>query len=163
VIGVLEHIESVEHPAGSEVDRVHHLGVDLLQPRRELVEPDLIRLGRVPGQIQPARALLAGSDAVLPAIARDEVATGIPDGRDAELLDELDHVGAEAVLVGSRVRRFMDAVVYAAAQVLDERAEQAPIDDSDLEVRIDGEVCADHASLPGQAERGRGCAANRLT
>ena len=90
--------------------------------------------------------LVARSDAVLPAEAGDEVAAGVADGRDAELLDELDDVAAEALGVGRRVPGLVEPVVDAPAEVLDERAEESRVDGADGEVGVDGEACGDHVS-----------------
>ena len=99
----------------------------LSSQRANSSRPDLVGLGGVPGQVEPGRPLLARADRVLPAETGDEVAARVADGRDAELADEFDDVGAEAVGVGARVPGFVDAVVDAAAEVLDERAEEAAV------------------------------------
>ena len=55
----------------------------------------------------------------------------------AELAHQRQHVAAEAALVGGRVAGLEDALVDAAAEMLDEGAEQAPIRRADDEVAID--------------------------
>ena len=146
-VGVLQHVDGLEHAAGAQVDRVHQLAADLLDPARELVQPDLVGLGRVPRQVQPGGPLVPRAHGVLPAEAGDEVATRVADGGDTELADQLDHVGPEALGVGGRVSGLVDPVVDAAAQVLDERAEDAAGDGADGEVRVERELSGGHVVL----------------
>ena len=54
----------------------------------------------------------------------------------AELADELEHVAPETALVGRRVAGLVDAAIDAAAEMLDEGAEQARIGGPDREVAI---------------------------
>ena len=149
-VRVLEHVERLFDPASAEVDGVHELAADLRQPPRELVQADLIGLGRVPCEIQASGTLIDGADAVLPSVARHEVAAGVSDGRDAEFADELRDVLSEPVLIGFGVSGLVDAVVDAPSEVLDERAEQTTIDGPDHEMRVDGEMCGDHDSSMGE-------------
>ena len=72
-------------------------------------------------------ALLDRADAVLPIVAGDEVAAGIAHDRRAELLDEGEHVAAEALRVGGRMAGLVDAAIDATAEMLDEGAEQAGV------------------------------------
>ena len=95
------------------------------------------------------------ADAVLPAVARDEVAAGVAHDRRAELADQLEHVGAEAVLVGGGVRRLVDAGVDAAAHVLDERAEQPPVERPDAEGGVDGAARRWASAAVSSPERAR--------
>jgi hypothetical protein len=136
-VAVLEQIERLQRPARPQVDREHQLGSHQLVPPGELVQADLIRLQRVPGEVEPGRPSLPGPDTVLPTVARDEVAAGIPDGGDPELAHQLEHIGTKAVRIRRLVPRFVDAVVNAPPEVLHERAEQAPVDGADDERGID--------------------------
>src|SRR5690606_6015999 len=61
-VGVLEKIERLQRAPGAQVDREHEVAAHLLQPRRELMQSDLVRLSGVPGQIQSARTLLPRPD-----------------------------------------------------------------------------------------------------
>ena len=83
--------------------------------------------------------LLDRAHAVLPAVAGDEVAARVAHGAHAELAGELEDVLAEAVLIGRRVVRLVDAGVDAPAQVLDEGAEGAATHGRDAEGGIKGE------------------------
>jgi hypothetical protein len=65
-------------------------------------------------------ALVLRADRVFPAEAGDEVAARVADCRDAEFAHQFEHVVAEAVRVGRRVRGLVDAVVDASAEMLDE-------------------------------------------
>ena len=90
------------------------------------------------------RSPLARADAVLPVVARDEVAARIPDDGDAELADEREDVATEPVLVRGRMTGLVDARVHATPEVLRERAEDAIVDARDSERRIDREPGPGH-------------------
>jgi hypothetical protein len=139
VVGVLEQVEGLGDAAGAEVDGHHGLHARLAAPADELVDADLVRLGAVPGQVEPARAPVDRADAVLPSVAGDEVAAGVADGGHAQLPGQVEHVAAEAVLVGRGVAGLVDAGVDAAPEVLHERADGAPAHRGDLEGGIQGE------------------------
>src|SRR6185437_9102617 len=131
-------------------------------PSGELVQPDLVRLRRMPGEVQPPWALVHGTDTVLPSIARDEVAAGVADGRHTELFHQVGDIVAESVLIGRRVPGLIDAVVDAPTEVLHERAEEPTVDRADHEVRVDGQMCRNHfSSRGGMREAGGG--AGRVT
>lgn len=120
MVGVLDQRPGRLHAAGAEVDGLHHLDVGLARPVDEFVQPERVRLDRVPRAVHAHRALVRGADAVLPAVPGDEVASGVPhDGR-PQLAHELQHVGAEAPRVGGRMPRLVDPGVHAAPHVLDE-------------------------------------------
>src|SRR5699024_10599015 len=119
--------------AGAEVDGVHRLDLGLAGPGHELVQAHGVRLRGVPGEAVARGAVLDRADAVLPAVAGDEVAAGVAHGADAELAGEGEDVAAEAILVGRGVIRLVDAGVDAAAEVLDEGAEGAAAHGGDAE------------------------------
>lgn len=73
------------------------------------------------------RALGRGAHTVIPAIAGDEIAAGVADGARAKLPDQFDHLLTEAVLVGSGRAGFINSVIDAPAQVLNERTEDPPV------------------------------------
>src|SRR5882672_4635712 len=104
-------------------------GFDPRQPAPvdELVGAESIRLGGQPRQIQAARAILDGADAVLPVVTGDEVAARVThDGR-RKLAHEREHVVPESMSICTGVTRLENAAVYAAPQMLDDGAEQAAI------------------------------------
>ena len=81
----------------------------------------------------------------------------------AELAHQREHVAAEAVLVGGRMAGLEDAAIDAAAEMLDEGAEQARVGVADGEVAIEQHVGFSHRS-PSCAHEcvrrsGVGCAA----
>jgi hypothetical protein len=130
-VRVLEQVERLELAPGAEVDRDHRLAAGLRVPVGELVHADLVRLGGVPGEVATHRPLLLRADAVLPAVAGDEVAARVADRRHAELADQLEHVLPEPLLVGRRVAGLVDAVVDAPPEVLHEGSEDPSIDRAD--------------------------------
>ena len=84
-------------------------------------------------KVEAPRPLGDRADAVLPAVAGHEVAARVADRGDAQLADQREHVLAEPVRIGGGMPRLVDAGVDAASHVLDERAEQAPVERSDHE------------------------------
>ena len=113
----------------------------------EFVQPELVGLDAVPGQVAADGAVLTRPDAVLPAVAGDEVAARVAHHRDAELLGQLEDVAAEPVLVGGRVVGLEDPGVHTAAQVLDERAEQPALDRRDPSRRRSMDRCGEWGSM----------------
>src|ERR1700722_12983881 len=130
--------------ASAEIDAEHRFNVDLAAPIDELIGPEGVGLGREPGEIEPARPLRRGTDAILPIIAREEVAAGIAHDRDAKLLCQIGDVLAKALRVGGRVAGFEYAGIDAAAHMLDEGAEQASVNVRNGEVAVDDEFCLRH-------------------
>lgn len=169
VVGVLLECQGLGDPAGAEVDGHHRLGLraDLAHEADVLAEPEAVGLGGAPGEVEAAGPLLDGAHRVLPVVAGDEVAAGVADGRDTELADELQHVGAQAVGVGRRVAGFEDAGVDAAAEVLDEGTEETGVDLADGEGGVEGEAGGAHGVLSGRrrvgwfGRGGGGCGAAR--
>src|SRR4029078_11976532 len=70
--------------AGAEVEAEQRLGAHEPAPLHELVGAELVRLERVPGPLQHARALVLRPHAVEPVVTRDEVAPRIAPARTAE-------------------------------------------------------------------------------
>ena len=123
--------------ARAEVDREHRLDAGGAAPVDELVGSEGVRLGRLPGQVQAARALLDGADAVLPVVAGDEVAARVAHDGGRELAHQLEHVAAEAARVGGGVAGLVDPAIDAAAEMLDEGAEQAAVGLADGKVAVE--------------------------
>src|SRR5690606_36953548 len=116
-------------------------------PRRELVQANLVGLGRAPREIEPPGPLVDRPDAVLPAVARDEVATRVAHRGDAELAHELEDVAAEAARVRARVAGLVVPLVDAPAQMLDEGTEESSVDRPDREGRVEAQACRSHNIL----------------
>ena len=110
--------------AGAHVDAQHGRGVDLAAELDELVGAKLVGFDRLPGQFAAARALLFGADAVEPVVAAEEVAAGVADDRVRLVAQGVEHVVAEALLIGQRRLGIIDALVDAAAHVLDKPAKE---------------------------------------
>src|SRR5699024_1866055 len=81
-VAVLQQVQCLLHPAGTEVDGHHRLRAGLAAPGDELVHADLVRLRGVPGQVRPPGPVLLWAGAVLPSVAGDEVAARVADGGD---------------------------------------------------------------------------------
>ena len=124
-VNVFQLLQGGLEASGAHVHGEHDLGAGALAPSVEVVDAYLVGFGAVPGQVAADGAVLAGAGAVLPVVVRHEVAAGVAHAGHAELPDQVEHVGAEALIVGGGVVGVVDAAVDAAAEVLDERAEQA--------------------------------------
>ena len=154
-IGVLENVERLLDAAGAEVEGVHELAAGLLEPAGELVDPHLVGLRRVPSQVEAGWPVLSGTDPVLPAEAGDEVAAWVADRRHPQLADQLEHVGAETIVVGERVAGLVDPVVDTATEMLDEGTEKPAIHGPDSEVRVNGQLSLRHGSLSIRRDEGK--------
>ena len=131
-VAVFQQVQRLGDAAGAEVDGHHRLHPGLARSRRR-TRPGRTRWSRCcarPGRA--GEAAVARADAVLPAVAGDEVAAGVADRGDAQFAGELQYVAPEAVLVGGGVAGLVDAGVDAPAEVFDERAECAPTDGATL-------------------------------
>ena len=84
------------------------------------------------------------ADAVLPAVAGDEVAARVADHAHAQLPGQRQHVGAEAVLIGGGVPGLEDSRVDTAAHVLHEGPEQTAAHRGDHQRRVEGERRDEH-------------------
>ncbi len=138
-VDVFDEVARLVEPARSEVDRQHHLGAGRLAPFREFVHADRVRFGRVPGEVEPGRALFARADAVLPVVGGHEIAAGIANDRHVQFPDEVDDVAAHAVRVGGRMAGLVDAGVDGAAEVLEERAVEPVVDGRNRIVAMGGD------------------------
>ena len=114
--------------AGAEVHAEQRLGPDRAAPVDELVGAELIRLQRIPRPLEHRRPLRLRTDAVEPVVAGDEVAAGIADDRNAQLLHLARDVRAESLGVGQTRAGLVDARVDGAAEVLQERAQHPPVE-----------------------------------
>ena len=121
-VDVLQQIHRVLGSAGAQVDPQHGPDVHPLAPLQKLVGAHLVGLQGKPGQLRPHRTLVLGADAVLPAVAGQEVAPGIADVGQAQGANQLRHIPAEARLVGGGVVGLVDAGVHRPAHVLNKGA-----------------------------------------
>ena len=153
MVAVFDQVARRIAAARAEIDREHRLDVGGAAPVDELVGAERVRLGRHPGKVEPARAILHRPDAVLPVVAGDEIAARIAHDGGRELAHHREHVLAEALLVGLRMAGLEDAAIDAAAEMLDEGAEQPPVGRADHVVAVEPHFGLAHcASLQCQIE-----------
>ncbi len=147
-VGVLEQVERLQRAAGAEVDGEHQLAADLVEPRRRTRagRPRWSRWSARPGR-GGAGAPRAGRRCPPSGSRRRSCRRGSGWSRPRARCTSSMTSCAEALGVGRRVAGLVDAVVDAAAEVLDERAEQSAVDGADREVRVDGEACGEHGLL----------------
>src|SRR5690606_35056726 len=65
------------------------------------------------------------------------------------------------LLIGRGVSRLVDAPVNAAAHVLDERAEHAPVESGYHEVTIHDHMCFAHVAVPGKHKVNKGWSSSK--
>ena len=160
-VDVFDEIARLIEPARAEIDRQHHLRIGGFAPLREFVHPDRVGLGRMPGEVEPRRAILARTDPVLPIVSGDEIAAGIAHDRNLQLPDQVDDVLPHAVSVGGLMIGFVDAGVDRSPEVLDKRAVQPVVDFCDPVVPIGGDRSAHVPSAQYQEVRYIGAASAR--
>ena len=139
VIAVLEEIDCLLHPSGSQVESLHHLDIGLAGPVGELGDSEGVGLQRVPRGVETGGTLLHGSGPILPAIPGHEVATRVANHADSHLPNQIEHVAVEPVPIGCLVIRLENPGVNTAAHMLNERSEGPPLDLADSEIGIDGQ------------------------
>ncbi len=144
MIAVFDEMARLLGPARAEVDGEHRLHAGLPAPADELVRPELIGLRAAPGKIEPPRPLLARSDAILPVVTGQEVASRVANERGAQLAGQREHITAKTLSVRCWMSGLEDAAVDAAAHVLDERSEDASVERRYREVAIDDDVTLQH-------------------
>jgi len=127
-VAVFDELLRLGRAAGAEVHGHHRGGVGFATPFHEFVGSEEVRFERFPREVEPGGALFARADAVFPVVPRDEVAAGIARERHIEFADELDHIPAEAVLIGGGVSGLVDSLVDGAAEVLHKTAVNAVVD-----------------------------------
>ncbi len=128
VVAVLDVGHGHFRGAGAEVEAQQRLGAHGLGPVHEIVGAELVGLELIPGALENRRAVLLRADAIPPVVARDEVAAGVTHDGDLQVLHFTQRIGAEATLVGQRRPGLVHAGVHRAAQVFEERAEQATVE-----------------------------------
>ena len=147
---VLDKVEGLLKPARSKVDGQHRLCAGAIEPRHELVKTHLVCLDRVPRKVEAPGAEFTRADAVLPAIARHEVATGVANDGNAKLRHEVENVVTEAVSVGGGMSWLVDAGIHTASQVLNKRAKEVTINGADAGVGGDGKMSGNHGRSFGR-------------
>ncbi len=88
----------------------------------------MVALDGFPGKVHSCRPFFERADSVRPAVAGSEVSSGVADYRQAESFQGCQHVGPEAVLIGERRTRLINAAVYTASEVFGESAENIRVD-----------------------------------
>ncbi|MBN9159678.1 MAG: DNRLRE domain-containing protein [Myxococcales bacterium] len=105
---------------------------------------DGVRVRRMPSEVEPRRALLHRTDAVLPIVGRNEIAARVADIRNLEVAHQLRHVAAHAVRVGGCVPGLVDARIDGAPQMLEKGAVKPVVDPG-------------HNEIPVRRDRGTHC------
>src|SRR5690606_37018327 len=148
MVAVLDETARSVGTARAEVHRQHGLDIRKAAPVHELVCAEGVRLDRLPGKVEAARALLHGTYAILPVIARDEIAAGVAHDGGAEFAYQLQHVATETSLIGAGVVRLVNSAIDATAKMFDEGAEQPSVGGADGEVAIEKNLAAGQRILP---------------
>src|SRR5262249_58489900 len=111
----------------------------------ELVGADPAGFLRVPGQLAAPRPRVLGPHAVEPVVPAGEVAPRPAQDGNAQRPSRLEDIAPEALAVAQRRALIIDATVDAASEVLDELAEDAPVDRAELAREIDADAGHDAA------------------
>ena len=147
MVAVLEQVARRIAATGAEIDREHRLDAGQAAPVDELVGAERVGLGRHPGEVEAPGPLGHRADAVFPIVAGDEVAARIAHDGGPELAHQLQHVLPKAAFVGTGMTGLEDAAIDAAAQMLDEGAEQSVIGSRDGGIAIEVDLCGKHATI----------------
>src|SRR4029077_1804793 len=106
--------------ACSEVHAEHRFRLGQLAPLNELVCSKSVCLRAEPSEIEPFRPFVERTYAILPVIARHEIASGVTDDRRTKFSNQLEDVMPKSVLVCCWVAGLKYAGVNATTQVLNE-------------------------------------------
>ncbi|MNS99307.1 hypothetical protein D3C72_1337060 [compost metagenome] len=136
-IHIFKEITGVIQTTGAKIDGEHHLDTGHLRPVGELVNADLVAFLGAPCEVEADGALVARPDAVFPAIGRNEVAAGITDGRNFQVLNKFQDVLAEAVRVRLRMAGLINPAIDRTPHMLDEGGIQTIVDTPNPEVPVD--------------------------
>ena len=126
--------------AGAHVHADVGLGPQRAAVADELVGAEAVGFLRVPGELGPAWPVVHRPHTVEPVVAAHEVPAGPAEDGDAERADRVEHVAAKAGGVAQWRAFVEDPAVDAAAEVLDEVAEDAAIDGADAPRQIDADA-----------------------
>ena len=136
-IHIFEEIAGIIQTTGTEIDGEHHLDAGHLRPVGEFIDADLVGFLGAPGEIEPDGTLVARPNAVFPAIGRNEVAAGVANGGNFQVLHEFQNVPAEAVRVRLRMAGLIDAAIDGTPHMFDEGGIKTIVDAPNPEVPVD--------------------------
>ena len=139
-VAVLDPRLGLVHAARAHVHADDRLGFQLAAVLDELVGPEAVRLLRVPRELAAPRPGVLRPHPVEPVVAAHEVAARPAQHREAERTGGLQHVAAEAARVRERGALVVDAAVDAAAEMLDELAEDARVHRAEPSPQVDADA-----------------------
>src|SRR5215475_9245005 len=145
MIAVLDETACRVRAARTEVDREHRFDIGGPAPVDKFVSAERIGFGRHPGEIESARTLVDRPDTIFPVVAGDEIAARIPHDRGRELAHQCENICAIAFFIRRGMAWLVDAAIDAAAEVLDEGAEEPPVGHADGIVTIEFHGGVGHA------------------
>ena len=136
-VAVLDPGLGLVHRARAHVDADVGLGAEDAAVLEELVRAEAVRFLRVPRELAPARPLRRRPHPVEPMVSADEVPARPPEHGDPKRADRVQHVAPEPARVAQGRALVEDAAVDAAAEVLDEVAEDPPVHGADPAGEVD--------------------------
>ncbi len=140
VVAVLHQAAGRVDAPGAQVNSHHNIGPGLFCPAGKLVYANEVGLRAAPSQVQALGTLGHRAHAVLPEIVGDKIAAWVADNGHADLPDQIQHVPAEALLIGGGMAGLVNAAINSAAQVFNKRAIDALVNAADLKVRVQGDA-----------------------
>ena len=116
----------------AKVEPEERFGAHGACPRDEFVGAELVGLQRVPCTVEDGGPVLFRAHSIEPVIARNEIAAGVANDGHSQVVNFLDHVGAESIAVSEFRTGIIDSFVDGAAEMLKKRAEEMRIDGRNL-------------------------------
>ena len=147
-VAVFHQVPGLVRAAGAQVHRHHHVRSRFLGPGNKLMHAHLIALGGEPCHFRAAGAGRRRANAILPAVAGNEIAPGPAHQRYMQLLDQLQGVLPEALLVRSGVAGLIDTGIDGASQMLQEGAVDTRVHLADLIIPVKYQLCLLHRFPP---------------
>ena len=136
-VAVLDPGLGLVHRARPHVDADVGFGAEDAAVLEELVRAEAVRFLRVPRELGPARSLRRRPHPVAPMVSTHEVPARQPEHGDPKRADRVQHGAPEPARVAQRGALVEHAAVDAAAEVLDEVAEDPRIHGADPAGKVD--------------------------
>src|SRR5215831_15275968 len=117
--------------AGAQIHGKQRCGSSHSGPCQIFIGAKLIAIDRVPGLVQHMRTVRSRANAIEPVVARHEVAAGIANDGNSDVLYFLDHILAESITVRKLGGRIVNSLVNRSAELLEEGAKHIAIEGGD--------------------------------
>ena len=143
-VAVFDKLPRRVRPTRAQIDGQHGLDAGRAAPVDEFVGAEAVGLDAVPGKVETNGPLLERPYAILPIVARYEIAPGVAHNSRTELAHQCEYVAAKTTLVRGWMAGLENSPVDATSHVLDESAEQPAVGGADRKIAIQYDLSLQH-------------------